>query len=113
MELEACVSVQGRYDPGRKEEGPPPAPVDLLARNSGGRKGGGDSTLLWFAFRPIAVCVCVCVCACAHSGGRARVINTGENFATHAYQLSAGQTFSPAAPSPGLLTACATCVRHS
>ena len=51
------------------------------------------------------------VCLC--TGGRARVINTRENVAIGAYQLSAGQTFSPVAISPGRLTVCATCIRHS
>ena len=62
MELDACASVQGRYGPGRNEEETPPAPADLLAWNSEGWKGGGDSTLMWFAFRPVAVWLCVSVC---------------------------------------------------
>lgn len=104
MEVEACVSVQSRYGPGRsEEEAHLPVPARPAGGNSERRKGSEQSTLIWFAFRPIAVCLC--------TGGRARVTNTGGSFAAHAYQLSTEQTFSPVAVSLRLLTVCSTCVK--
>ena len=68
-----------------------------LGTQKGGRVVGSPLWCGSLLGRLLGGCGCMCVC----SGGRARVINTGASFATHAYQLSPGQTVFTSGSFPG------------